>query len=121
MVRFDQLVEDKRHLGLDEKFAVQATMQEVVLCGLSDGGFFRHAAFYGGTCLKLFHGLDRFSEDLDFTLLDREHPLSLTTYFDSVARGERAVLSAGARVVGLSDGERAFGTRGRRKGRRCGF
>ena len=91
MVRFDQMVGDKRRLGLDEKFAVQATMQEVVLCGLADGGFFRHAAFYGGTCLKLFHGLDRFSEDLDFTLLDREHPLSLTTYFDSVARAFRAV------------------------------
>ncbi len=91
MVRFDQMVEDKQRLGLDEKFAVQATMQEVVLCGLADGGFFRHAAFYGGTCLKLFHGLDRFSEDLDFTLLDREHPLSLTTYFDSVVRAFRAV------------------------------
>ncbi len=91
MVRFDQMVEDKQRLGLDEKFAVQATMQEVVLCGLADGGFFRHAAFYGGTCLKLFHGLDRFSEDLDFTLLDRENPLSLTSYFDSVARAFRAV------------------------------
>lgn len=91
MVRFDQLVEDKIRLGSTEKFAVQATMQEVVLCGLSDGGFFRHAAFYGGTCLKFFHGLDRFSEDLDFTVLDRSCGLRLPSYFDAVALAFRAV------------------------------
>lgn len=91
MVRFDQLVEDKLRQGASEKFAVQATMQEVVLCGLSDGGFFRHAAFYGGTCLKIFHGLDRFSEDLDFTVLDPSCGLRLLSYFDAVARAFRAV------------------------------
>ena len=91
MVRFDRLVEDKMRLGASERFAVQATMQEVVLCGLSDGGFFRHAAFYGGTCLRFFHGLDRFSEDLDFTSLDMPCERGLADYFDSVARAFRAV------------------------------
>jgi len=91
MVRFDQLVEEKMRLGAVEKFAVQATMQEIVLCGLSDGGFFRHAAFYGGTCLKFFHGLERFSEDLDFTVLDRTRGLTLTSYFDAVSRAFQAV------------------------------
>jgi len=112
VVRFDQLVEDKIRMGADEKFAVQATMQEVVLCGLADGGFFRHAAFYGGTCLKFFHGLDRFSEDLDFTVLDRSRELSLTTYFDSVERAFRAVgREAEVREIGKSvftDTESAF-------------
>lgn len=91
MVRFDRLVEDKMRLGAPEKFAVQATMQEVVLCGLSDGGFFRHAAFYGGTCLRFFHGLDRFSEDLDFTSLDLPCERGLAGYFDAVARAFLAV------------------------------
>ena len=42
-------------------------MQEIVLCGLSRAGFFQKAAFYGGTALRIFYGLDRFSEDLDFS------------------------------------------------------
>lgn len=91
MVRFDQLGEEKMRCGAVEKLAVQATMQEVILCGLSDGGFFRHAAFYGGTCLKFFHGLERFSEDLDFTMLDRAGGPSLSSYFDAVSRAFLAV------------------------------
>ncbi len=46
-------------------------MQEIALAGLYRGGFFKHAAFYGGTALRIFHGLDRFSEDLDFSLLEK--------------------------------------------------
>jgi predicted nucleotidyltransferase component of viral defense system len=44
-------------------------LQEVALAGLWRRGFFDKAAFYGGTALRLFHGLDRFSEDLDFSLI----------------------------------------------------
>ena len=43
--------------------------QQVILAGLNQGGFFDKAAFYGGTCLRIFHGLQRFSEDMDFSLL----------------------------------------------------
>ena len=56
----------------DRKNAVKEVMQEIVLCGLSRAGFFQKAAFYGGTALRIFYGLDRFSEDLDFSLLSPE-------------------------------------------------
>ena len=52
----------------DKKNAIKEVMQEIVLCGLSRAGFFKEAAFYGGTALRIFYGLDRFSEDLDFSL-----------------------------------------------------
>ena len=51
--------------------ATYEVMQQIVLCGLYRGGFFNEAAFYGGTCLRIFHGLQRFSEDMDFTLLKK--------------------------------------------------
>lgn len=47
---------------------VKELIQELVLCGLSRAGFFKNCAFYGGTALRIVHGLDRFSEDLDFSL-----------------------------------------------------
>lgn len=49
--------------------ALREILQEITLVGLWRGKFFEHAAFYGGTALRIFYGLDRFSEDLDFTLL----------------------------------------------------
>ncbi len=52
----------------DKKNSIKEVMQEIILCGLSRAGFFKHAAFYGGTALRIFYGLDRFSEDLDFSL-----------------------------------------------------
>ncbi len=55
----------------DHKNAMKEIMQEIVLCGLSRAGFFKEAAFYGGTALRIFYGLDRFSEDLDFSLEEK--------------------------------------------------
>jgi len=52
----------------DKKNGIKEVVQEIVLCGLSRSGFFKTAVFYGGTALRLFYGLDRFSEDLDFSL-----------------------------------------------------
>jgi predicted nucleotidyltransferase component of viral defense system len=52
----------------DKKNIVKEVVQEIVLSGLSRAGFFKDAAFYGGTALRIFYGLDRFSEDLDFSL-----------------------------------------------------
>lgn len=49
--------------------ALREILQEIALVGLWRGKFFEHAAFYGGTALRIFYHLDRFSEDLDFTLL----------------------------------------------------
>lgn len=48
--------------------AAKEIIQEIALAGLSRGGFFEKAAFYGGTCLRIFYGLNRFSEGLDFAL-----------------------------------------------------
>ena len=58
--------------------------QQVVLAGLYQGGFFDKAAFYGGTCLRIFHGLQRFSEDMDFSLLNTDAGFDFTQYFQPV-------------------------------------
>ena len=59
----------------------QEVMQKIALAGLSRGGFFRHAAFYGGTCLRLFHQLQRYSEDMDFTLTSKNSDVHLEQFF----------------------------------------
>ncbi|MBN2777782.1 MAG: nucleotidyl transferase AbiEii/AbiGii toxin family protein [Bacteroidales bacterium] len=64
--------------------ATREIMQEITLAGLYRGGFFNKAAFYGGTCLRIFYGLDRFSEDLDFSLLQSDCDFKLEPYFNSV-------------------------------------
>lgn len=68
----------------DKKNAIKEIVQEVVLCGLSRGGFFQEAAFYGGTALRIFYGLDRFSEDLDFSLITQNPDFDLTKYFSYI-------------------------------------
>ena len=52
-------------------------MQEIALAGLYRRGFFARASFYGGTCLRIFHKLPRFSEDLDFSFLQPDPGFSL--------------------------------------------
>jgi predicted nucleotidyltransferase component of viral defense system len=64
----------------DRKNAMKEIMQEIILCGLSRADFFKKAAFYGGTALRIFHGLDRFSEDLDFSLETGELDFDLASY-----------------------------------------
>jgi hypothetical protein len=66
--------------------ALREIMQEVALAGLYRANFFKHAGFYGGTALRIFHGLDRFSEDLDFSLLKKNVQFELTPYFDSIVQ-----------------------------------
>ena len=66
--------------------AVKEIIQEIALAGLSRGGFFDKAAFYGGTCLRIFHGLNRFSEDLDFALLDKDPSFRLNDYFPALQK-----------------------------------
>lgn len=68
----------------DTAQALREVMQEIALAGLQRGGFFDKAAFYGGTCLRIFHGLPRFSEDLDFSLLQPDHDFSFEPYFKSL-------------------------------------
>ncbi|TAL30346.1 MAG: nucleotidyl transferase AbiEii/AbiGii toxin family protein [Spirochaetes bacterium] len=64
----------------DYKNALKEIIQEIALLGLYRGGFFNEAAFYGGTSLRLFYGLDRFSEDLDFSLIAPNPQFDLSAY-----------------------------------------
>lgn len=52
----------------DNKSILREIMQSIVLVGLSRTDFFKKASFYGGTALRIFYHLNRYSEDLDFTL-----------------------------------------------------
>ena len=76
---------------LDEKKnAIKEIIQEVVLCGLARAKFFEKAAFYGGTALRIFYGLDRFSEDLDFSLKKPDKDFNLSSYFPILEKEVRA-------------------------------
>jgi len=69
----------------DKKHAIKEVLQEVVLAGLSKTDFFTHAAFYGGTALRIFYGMDRFSEDLDFSLLVSDDTFDISKYFKPIS------------------------------------
>jgi predicted nucleotidyltransferase component of viral defense system len=64
--------------------ALHEVMQQIALAGLYRGGFFEHAAFYGGTCLRIFYKLDRSSEDVDFSLLQPNKEFKLEDYFQPI-------------------------------------
>lgn len=64
--------------------AAYEVMQQVVLSGLYRGGFFREAAFYGGTCLRIFHNLGRYSEDMDFSLIEKNPDFRFEDYFQAI-------------------------------------
>ena len=68
----------------DKQNAIYEITQQVVLAGLHRGGFFDRAAFYGGTCLRLFHQLPRFSEDMDFSLLAPDEHFLFENYFQPI-------------------------------------
>ena len=66
--------------------ALREILQDVALLGLWRSKFFQHAAFYGGTALRFLYGLDRYSEDLDFSLLKPDESFSLKAYGDALLR-----------------------------------
>lgn len=66
--------------------ALREIMQEVALAGLQRSGFFEQAAFYGGTALRIFHRLTRFSEDLDFSLLSVKPDFSFQPYLSGMLK-----------------------------------
>lgn len=68
----------------DAELALKEIMQEIALAGLQRSGFFEKAAFYGGTALRILYGLDRFSEDLDFSLLEVDSTFSLEPYLHGI-------------------------------------
>ncbi len=64
--------------------AIFEVNQQIILAGLYRSNFFDVAAFYGGTCLRIFHGLQRFSEDLDFSLLAPQEKFDFEQYFQPI-------------------------------------
>lgn len=74
----------------DKENAIKEVVQEIVLCGLSRSGFFQSAAFYGGTALRIFYGLDRFSEDLDFSLKRPDADFDLSSYLPVLEKEVRS-------------------------------
>ena len=92
MARYDVKSESQKRNAAFE------VMQEIALAGLYRGGFFNKAAFYGGTCLRIFYGMDRFSEDLDFSLIAPENNFHLEDYFPAIitefsATGKDVIIS----------------------------
>jgi len=76
--KYDLSTADKTYEALRE------ILQEIVLLGLYRADFFNHAVFYGGTALRILYGLDRFSEDLDFSLLKADKDFDLGLYEKSI-------------------------------------
>ncbi len=92
--------------------ALKEVYQEIALLGLYRGGFFQKAAFYGGTALRILYGLERFSEDLDFSLLNKDRSFDIEAYFPHIidefdALGIQMTLSK-KRKSGDNDIESAF-------------
>jgi len=74
------------HSVNDYENALKEIIQEIALLGLWRGKFFEKAAFYGGTALRILYGLDRFSQDLDFSLLKTEPGFNFSTYLPFIAQ-----------------------------------
>jgi predicted nucleotidyltransferase component of viral defense system len=75
----------------DRRNAIYEVMQQITLAALYRGGFFDKAAFYGGTCLRIFHKLERFSEDMDFSLLISDASFKLEDYFPAIVEEFKTV------------------------------
>ena len=82
----------------DHENALREIAQELALLGLWRAKFFEHAAFYGGTALRIFHRLPRRSEDLDFSLLRPDRAFDLAPCLEAITHG------AGGLRVQLSRG-----------------
>jgi len=80
----DELDEYQPKTQTDAQQALREIMQQTALAGLQRSGFFEKAAFYGGTALRIFYNLERFSEDLDFSLLEVNPDFSLESYLAAV-------------------------------------
>lgn len=82
---FEQMLSKyKFNTEQEKRNATYEVMQQITLAGLFRGGFFEHAAFYGGTCLRIFYKMERFSEDLDFSLLKNDEEFKLEDYFSAI-------------------------------------
>ena len=99
---------------IEEEQAIREITQEVALAALGRTDFFKHAAFQGGTCLRIFYGLNRFSEDMDFILKEPDrsfelkphlHALTeeLTAYGYNIEVADRSKMDVTVRKAFLKD------------------
>ncbi len=87
----EQMLNNYTIKNINDKInALKEIIQEIVLLGLSRGGFFNEAAFYGGTALRIFYNLDRFSEDLDFALINSNKEFKFNKYFNYIEKELKA-------------------------------
>lgn len=89
-----------------QRNATYEVMQQVVLSGLYRGRFFKDAAFYGGTCLRIFHKLGRYSEDMDFSLLEKNPDFRFEDYFPAIIEEAKLL---GREIVITKKNKRNFG------------
>lgn len=66
-------------------------LQQTALLGLARHQFFEHAVFYGGTALRILYGLDRYSEDLDFSLIKRDPNFDFTPFIQGMHKELKAM------------------------------
>jgi predicted nucleotidyltransferase component of viral defense system len=92
--------------ALEEEQALREITQEVALAGLARSDFFKFAAFHGGTCLRIFYGTNRFSEDFDFLLKERNENFSLQPYLKGLS-GELLAYGYQLEVVDRSKADSA--------------
>lgn len=87
---FDLMLREHDLSSIDSRRnATYEVMQQVVLSGLYRSGFFKEAAFYGGTCLRIFHKLGRYSEDMDFSLLEKNPDFHFENHFQAIIEEAR--------------------------------
>lgn len=80
----DRLLSYKPSNKLEELNAIKEIIQEISLYAMNRRGFFKKAAFQGGTCLRIVHGLPRFSEDLDFIAIERGDEFEWQSYIEEI-------------------------------------
>jgi len=80
------MIDQYKNEKVTNQTKIREILQQTALLGLQRHGFFEKAAFYGGTALRILHGLDRFSEDLDFTLLKPDPKFDFTPFLEGMKR-----------------------------------
>ena len=102
MIAIQQKLDSYRCVSArEEDQALREILQEFILAALGRTDYFTKAAFHGGTHLRIFHGLRRFSEDLDFALREDDPNFSLVPYLDKV-RKELDAIGVDVEVVDKS-------------------
>lgn len=76
--------------SIEEEHAIREITQEVALAALGRTNFFKYAVFQGGTCLRIFYGLNRFSEDMDFVLKKMNRNFTLQPHLQAVSNELKA-------------------------------